>query len=204
MNLAQQAIQQYDQNGEQAMLHFLSQNLEERDSLPDGSDPGLIILKDHTAVQNGQHSYSFLWTEDNYGYRFSRVTHRRAHLGPNECPQPRQRSIPLLPWPNQDTVWEAAIREIEGQACEQMGLQQDLEDPPLISIAQAARIAPSLHQHIQDVMDNLHLSDSFMQELDSHQTTSGEQLVRQLPQDEFNLLLHEATAILRQNPQASA
>ena len=198
MNLAQQAIHHYDQNGEKAMLSFLKKNLEERDSLPDGPDPGLIILKDHTAVEPGGYAYTFLWMEEKNGRRVYRSHIRVAHLGWNQCPKPRQRSIPLLPWPDQNSVWEAAMRQIEGRACEQLGLEQDLEDPPLIILNQAVDILPDLKQPIQDHMTAFHLNDTLLQELDSHQTACGESLVKGLPPEQLALLIQESVIILQQ------
>ena len=90
-NLAQQALEVYDQHGETAMLQSLAENQDTRPAGDGSASPALQVLKDHTAVQSTDLLYNFLGIEDEDGRCVDRLRTRlrfpqTRDLGPRPDP----------------------------------------------------------------------------------------------------------------------
>ena len=94
--LAKQALDIYDNEGEKAMLAFISTRMEPKPPQAQENPHSLIILQDHTCIQSADFLYNFIWMgEGTLGRKtitVDRFRNRPAQTPMSERPRPSERS----------------------------------------------------------------------------------------------------------------
>ena len=147
-NLADQAFDVYDRDGEEAMLAFILQH-EHQGLNGDNLNPGRYILNDGTEIH---------WLGGNHpSYIARQVTfpqHRLAAIPLDRQPEYIKRTTPILHTPNSGDIMKELIERAENQAREELGLQEDPNEDTVLDLYDLISSTPNLSQTLRAAIDD--------------------------------------------------
>ena len=175
VSLAQKALDLMDSQGEEAMLAFAADN---QDTAPSSATHNLacMVLADHSVILAAKDTYTFAWTEENTAQTAQRP--RDPHRFPT-LPQPEPRPVTMYPWPNDHSVLQRVLVNIQDS------LVQEMDQPPeaycyyseesLLSTAAVYRACPALREKAAEALQQGHTGNQF-QELDQNEGEAANKL----------------------------
>lgn len=173
--MAQTALKTMDTKGEQPMLDYVRQNL---DDLPPEHQPqpGCMVLADHSLVIATKHTYLFVWSHDGAAVNLTR--RRDPHRSP-EPHLPHPRPVHMNQWPNDHTVLQRTL------LAEQNHLYRNMDTPPehydedaevsLITTQEMYRLFPDLPQTVQKALTEGHTDRNFT-EMEYYESAAATEL----------------------------
>lgn len=103
---------------------------------------------------------------------------------PTNPVQPETEAIPLLDWPNSNSIWEATLERL----WEEMGHDEcywlHKQSEPPISQQETFLAAPDLKEIIADLIKNYRLPNSLLNRLEDEARNIAEDAVQQLPKEQ--------------------
>lgn len=119
--------------------------------------------------------------------------------------QPETEPIPLLDWPNSNSIWEVTLErlweEMGHDECEWLHKQSE----PPISQQETFLAAPDLKEIIADLIKNYRLPNSLLSRLEDEARNIAEDAVQQLPKEQTAKLgqtLNQAVSRLQSHENA--
>ena len=131
---------------------------------------------------------------------------------PNCCPGPEQLTqparlsednpVPLLSWPNSNTIWRSVMKHLEMEAHAQAGEfpSRDEPDDPLLTMAESQRLAPELARAVINTVTEYDLPQRLLEQLDQETTFCTDQVVEAIPENQLQALI-AAVGKLQQGSQ---
>ncbi len=194
---AQQALENYDRNGEEALLDFL---IVHRDPNPDREaarnhwERGLHVLDDHSVVEIefDNQRYAFSWN----GNRTTRPATALART----MPLPPGPNLPMLDWPNVESIARTIVHWVVPQAPGGVGLEdpQDRGGGLVLNGYQLLTLAPGLTDRIAEFVQNVYeIPDSLIYILDKEEEHCARMVLEGLPEEQRAALTKAVTAAMQ-------
>lgn len=119
--------------------------------------------------------------------------------------QPETEAIPLLDWPNSNSIWEETLERLWAKMGHDDCYWLDKQSEPPISQQEAFLAAPELKEIIADLMKNYRIPNSLLYRLEDEARNIAEDAVEQLPAEqaaELGQALDQAVSRLRSRENA--
>ena len=172
-NLAQRALDRYDEAGEAAMLRFVEGNLVPLND-PEDAGQALGILSDHTLAIQGKSNYTFVWMENGQ----SVITERDRTPGERGIPTAPVRLEPMFNWPNDESVTGRMLARMERD----MDEESDWMETPLLTGNEARNRWSGLVKLARETL-LLSEGEEELQMLDALEDQTARHLAMKLPED---------------------
>lgn len=204
-SLAQQAMNRYDEAGEQAMLDFVQQHADSAPQ-PFHRDPRAIsVLSDHTAVMANSYRYFFLWTPqgDDPPHPLTVTRARSLTATPLQAPA-AQRPLPISGAATPARVLHEVLKHLETDVALGLGYSETgswLADDPPIGPAEVSAAAPALLDIVEATAAAGHESDEAYQLMDAAARDMSQQVLSILPMDDRNALSAAIRTALLASPR---
>lgn len=197
-SLSMLALNVYNDQGEKAMLNFIINNRATLDN--NGKDPekdpwkedGEYLLKDNSAVHHLRSQGHYLFTgptHEDLGET------RPATLQLHEYPPYPPQNVPMMEWPNSDSVATKIAEQVSREARSQLGIKENYEN--VLNDYERLILAPGLpkaiHQSFEEANTN-HMAE----DLDNIENECADAAAGYLPEHEYEALLQAAMDKLRQ------
>ena len=197
INLARTALDLYDQLGEAAMIAFLTEN---RDPVPQKPDEAhswanrVFLLKDGSEVRlTSQTTYAV-------GTGADPQDTRPATLATPLNPSPPAEPVPMLTWPNSESLWFEIMQLAHDAAEQQLGLEprEKRWEDPLFPQTESFTIAPGMNEAILTTIQYYDLPDLLLSILDREIRINAQFATEEMPDGEFDLLVQATIKKLRE------
>ena len=187
--LARRAFGVYDQDGERAMMSFITENRDERQDGTDRWERGIHQLKDGSQLLKIVRQWHCKGEQP-----------RDAALEETEYPKTPMARAAVVPWPNSDTVRTRVMEEIareaqekflgspEGQKSEELAPEDIAE---LMDRYEIIVQAPGMDQAMALAMDEMGCEDQpeyVMETLEAYEESCARRTRLNLPQGEIDAL----------------
>ena len=196
--IANQAFEKYDQQGEAAMLTFIAENIKKPQATvnPDWNNKVFLFQDNSTIQQTPNSTYQAKPPPDQY---LLETQERPLTLSPAACPTIIPYIVPMLPWPNSETLRLRVTEKIFDRAIElTTPSNTSYEDLPEHLVFE---LAPDLVQNIINTTMNYDLPNYLRENIDSIMDDLAHDLLRQLPPNQRHALLEAAQTVLRNQEQ---
>ena len=201
MQKAKLALTIYDEEGEDAMVSYLTFAQRYPDkalwdhsmmcTLPDGSR--IVITNDERTQPESTYCYTFRWTEPD---RQAEERRPLRHRGRFEAPEPCQ---PAISWPHTDSIQLLLLEFARAEAHRRLGIDRDeavdpRDDDYLLSIMQ--RKAPSARSAVNEAINHNSQPESIIAILDALQHDWVEDAIQRMKPEDYEALVEMAMAEL--------
>ena len=197
INLARTALDLYDHQGKAAIIAFLAQNPEPRPQQPGQADPWareIFPLKDGSEVRlTSQTTYAVGTGADPQDTRL-------ATLATPLNPSPPAEPVPMLTWPNSESLWFEIMQLAHDAAEQQLGLEprEKRWEDPLFPQTDSFTIAPGMNEAILTTLRYYDLPDLLLPILDEEIRINAQFATEEMPDGEFDLLVQATIKKLRE------
>lgn len=182
--LAQQALHVYDSEGESAMLSFVAVNIEPKQQPAWLSGHFQHVFQDDSFVERvafpkGKNSYCFTIKTELPGKLHSE--YRNSEIDPGKAIPFPPPNMPLIQWPDSAAVRYAVLKALEADVDPEWADDREWAgNDPVLNEYQAHQAAPPLMAIINQVMNDHHIPDDLMQDLDNHLQTVAANAIQAL------------------------
>ena len=208
LQMAQQALQVYDREGESAMLSFIAVNIEPKQQPAWLSGHFHHVFKDDSFVERlafpkGKNSYCFTTRTELPGNLHSE--YRNSEIDPGHAIPFPPPNIPLIQWPDSAAVSHAVLKALEAEADPEWSDNREWPgNDPVLNEYQAHQAALPLMAVINQVMEAHSLPDHLLQELDDHLhqlAANAIQALKELDPAELQSLLDATQAAIKREAE---
>ena len=192
--LAEQALETFDLQGQDEATRFTVQNLSDGPQPAHSLDTRVYVLSDRSVVQFSDGAATFVWQHRQDHPGNVSIERRAMVLKDNKLPGPAPQSVHMCRWPNEQDLYQSFLEMVQTEAHRRLG-----QDPPDFATMPEHLVhlhAPDLHIQAKDVLNSFELSDTLMQTLDAELQHCADTLADQLPKDQFEALVTQATSAL--------
>lgn len=189
---AQAALDIFDLQGQDQAFRFALMNLSaHRPAAPD--DVRILVLADNSVIQLAPGTATFAWRNSN-----ETVTHHRltTYAMVDQLPVPPAPPLHLCHWPNEQDLYEQFATAVQVEAQTRLGFPAEHLNPFQPHLTHL--LAPDLTACAKDVISSSEIPDHLYSLLDQQLQNCVDRLMAQLPEDQFEALVKQATTTLEQ------
>ena len=206
-SMAEQALQTYEQEGEIALIEFITQNIINPPPPPSSAKPNTRILSDQSTVTHNHDSYAFNWISN--GNKTNSTT-RPAKLPVTQREPWTMDSLTYLTWKSiAFKASEQATKLIHQYSSQQNVAElEDIQEPfdPALSPDDTRMTIPQIQTAIAEAIKNPSHSPLFIakeaKHMDNLATIASDQAIQSLEEGNWSTLIQKFAGVILSENQA--
>ncbi len=205
--LADESLETYDLQGQTAMMSFIMKNAAGRDMAGQGEknrnqdrrslwNAGMFTLRDRSYVAIARLKEGPVFITD----REQEEHTRPAATDPSRLPPYPGPLLPMLDWPNSDSIRDILLEKIEVMARERAGMEPTFGEIAL-EASEAVTIAPGLDHAIRAAIEQLNQDEGtyrrrLLDILDQHGDDCAQNAMTRIPEEQLEALIGETSKMI--------
>ena len=185
--MAQHASELLPTVGHELTAQYILDNLAPGAQPPLYQDTTVFILKDDSVVHYQNNQVCFTWTDLDADPPTTKSIIRTSFIYPHHLPTTPRQPQHLCHWPNEEDLYNMVVQKAYREASDRLGLAEHADNNLPQHLVYAA--APTLAPQVNDVTISFQTPDHLLEILDSVLQQSADNVMEQLPEEQFENLV---------------